>query len=546
MAAVQSDRIIVKGEIYIGRAQELVQKVVSQTPETMFFGGGMPMGMAPIEYTPLASQAGALPMEKLTYSLEPKPEVISISDDGLVASYGIFGAPGSGKTFLLLQLLRQILALNKEDPEMKFGALILDPKAALINDITNIAKETGRLDDLVIINTDRLNDPNHKEAINVIHADMDPYELGKQLVQAAQAAGVATSDPYWILAWANIFGATAYLLSLGTLNVTLKDVMEYSLTIDYRSGKDDSRVPERKIQTLARLIQRNIDSLHPDEQQDAQMAIDQLNNYFLAETKELSTIENIIRSAYNDFLRAKYSCFSKSESKDLARQRPPFYDQVIEEGKIILFSMSPAEPNIAKTLCTLVKCLFQRSVLSRLERVQSGRLKNFKRPVLIACDEYSQVASELVGQSMGDGDFFSQSRQNGCMGILATQSVNVLRATSLKENWRSVFSNFGAKIFMRLVDNETTEEATKLAGESDWYLTTMGTSRSKDGLSSSTQRDMRERKTLPSIVPTQVFQKGDAVVIGSLDGSKKQSLVQFVHVLDSASVDAIRRERDAK
>lgn len=544
MAAVQSDRIIVKGEIYIGRAHELVQKVARPSPEAMFFDTGMPMGMAPIEYTPLSSQPGALPMEKLTYSLEPRREVISISDDGLVASYGIFGAPGSGKTFLLLQLLRQILALNKEDPEMKFGALILDPKAALIEDITKIAKETGRLDDLVIINTDRLNDD--KETINIIHADMDSYELGKQLVQAAQAAGVATSDPYWILAWANIFGATAYLLSLGTHNVTLKDVMEYSLTINSCSGEDGSRISERLIQTLARTVQRNIDNLPSDQKQDARMAIDQLNNYFLAETKELSTIENIIRSAYNDFLRAKYSCFSKSESKDLAKQRPPFYDQVIEEGKIILFSMSPAEPNIARTLCTLVKCLFQRSVLSRLGRVQSGRLKNFKRPVLLACDEYSQVASELVGQSMGDGDFFSQSRQNGCMGILATQSVNVLRATSLKENWRSVFSNFGAKIFMRLADNETTEEATKLAGESDWYLTTMGTSRSKDGLSSSEQRDMRERKTLPSIVPTQVFQKGDAVIIGSLDGIKTRSIVQFIHVLDSASVEAIRRERDAK
>jgi type IV secretory pathway TraG/TraD family ATPase VirD4 len=131
---------------------------------------------------------------------------------------------------------------------------------------------------------------------------------------------------------------------------------------------------------------------------------------------------------------------------------------------------------------------------------------------------------------MGDGDFFALCRQQGCMGLLATQSVNVLEHSSLKEAWKSVFSNFSAKVFMRCNDNETTEEATKLAGEYDAYVTSQGTSRSKDGLSSSQQKDMRERKNLPTEVLTEVLQRGDAAVVGSLTGSVGRSNLRFLHV----------------
>jgi len=193
-------------------------------------------------------------------------------------------------------------------------------------------------------------------------------------------------------------------------------------------------------------------------------------------------------------------------------------------------SVSPSEPALAKTLCTLIKCLFQRTVLARGDRTASGILSNAVRPLLIACDEYSEIASEVPGQSMGDGQFSALARQYGCMALLATQSVNVLEASSLKETWRSVFSNFGAKVYMRLVDNETAEEATKLAGESDWKVVSRGTSIGKDGTSSSRQRELRERKNLPSTILTQVLKTGEAVVIGSLDGGKTTPSTYFLRV----------------
>ena len=129
---------------------------------------------------------------------------------------------------------------------------------------------------------------------------------------------------------------------------------------------------------------------------------------------------------------------------------------------------------------------------------------------------------------MGDAHFFSNARQYGCMSLMATQSVNRLEASSLKDSWRAVISSFGGgKIFMRLADSQTAEEATKLAGDIDWYLTSLGTSQQKDGLGSSTNTEIRERKGLPSAVLTQTLATGQGAFIGTLDGSTDSTPCTF-------------------
>ena len=117
------------------------------------------------------------------------------------------------------------------------------------------------------------------------------------------------------------------------------------------------------------------------------------------------------------------------------------------------------------------------------------------------------------------------------MALVATQSVNMLQASSLKENWRAVFSNFSAKVFMRLADNETADEAHKLAGEADWYVSSAGTSLQKDGRGSSSNNELRERKSLPPAVLTQVIERQQAAIIGSLNGGDDPGTF-FVRVPD--------------
>jgi hypothetical protein len=456
-------------------------------------------------------------------------EDLYINGSGLITSYGIFGAPGSGKTVLLLHLLKQVLAHSAQDPSRRYGALILDPKAALIEKISKMARAVGREKDLVIINTELLNNPENPKKYNVIDCNLESYELGSILVLAGLSAGISASDPFWFQEWSNVFASTLSLLQTEASlepksrrnRVGLKQLME--VIFEWAEPDESRGYPrERKVERIARNLTKSLDEFSDDKRHDLLVDIQQIERFY--QQDYVGTIQAFMTKAYGMFRRSRYWCYSDETPRTDAL---PFYEDIIQNGKIILVSISPSEPVLAKTLCTLIKCLFQRTILSRQ---QNRSITNHDRPLVIACDEYSEIASEVPGQSMGDGQFLALAREYGCMAILATQSVNVLQASSLKETWRSVFSNFAAKFYMRLVDNETAEEATKLAGQSDWKVYSSGGSLSKDGHSINTQRDLRERPNLPSTVLTQVLKRGEAVVIGSLDAGASTPGTYFLRV----------------
>jgi type IV secretory system conjugative DNA transfer VirD4/TraG family protein len=514
-------KVAVAGKIDLGLALELVQ-APRPLPSDVFASGGVG---SPIHYDTRTAKESEAIGEALEWRLvDGTKQTLSISGAGLTTSFGIFGAPGSGKTVLLLHVLQQVLAHERADRDRRYGALILDPKAALVDDVRKMVERAGRTDDLVIINTDVLNSArDHLLDLNVIDARLDPYELGTILVLAGQAAGSGASDPFWFQEWTNLFAsalgilrAHAYLEAglRGSRTTTLRDLLD-SL-FDEEGGV-------RRIRAIASQVAARADelpstgSLGVPAREDIRLDVQMLERFYRQDY--VGTVEAFITKSYGMFRRKRLHCYSAP------RPRGSLYDDIIERGKIILVSVSPGEPALAKTLCTLVKCLFQRTVLSR-----GTGFANVVRPVVLACDEYGEIASEVQGQPLGDGQFLALARQYGCMALLATQSVNVLEASSLKETWRSVFSNFAAKIYMRLVDNETAEEATKLAGESDWRVFERGQTSGGGGASSSRQKALRDRKNLPSSILTQVLRRGEAVVIGSLDGGESMPGTYFLRV----------------
>ena len=538
------DRIKAKGTVYLGRRMNLVQK---QETAPLVGGGGFVSarpsgGFVPAVDDPFAGFSGSqVRAERLVWDFTRTEEPVTMEDDGLTTSYVCFGRPRSGKTKLLTLLLQQLLDLKTKQPEKRFGGLILDPKAALITDLRKAVADAGRTEDLTVINAEEL--VASGTGVNPIDAAFDPYELGKMLVLAAQSAGTQASEPFWFGAWTNLFGAAIYLMRMHSTNVlTLRDLLDAVLVME---GGDlaHARPPERGIQRIAREVEEDLPGLGEDEQQDARRAINQVEQFYRQEPDNIETVNTLITNAYSAFQQSRFRCFSPEQ--DATEKRLTFYDRIIEEGRLVLVSVSPSDPGLAKVLCTLIKCLFQATVLSRQARVRAGTLTNYIRPLVLAIDEYSQVASEIPGEPMGDGNFFSLSRQNGCLGLVVTQSVNVLQATSLKENWKSIFSNFAAKIFMALGDSETTEEATKLIGDTDWQLTSFGTSQGGGSGSASTNTDLRERK-FPSSVFTQLVERRQAVVVGSLDGNDSQPRTWFVEIPENVPPKAEWKKKDAK
>jgi hypothetical protein len=469
---------------------------------------------------------GRLPTDQLGWSFEDQSGDIGIDDRGLCASYGVFGAPGAGKTYLLMHLFRQLLRVQIETPEKRFGGLVLDPKAGLIGSVSDAMAAVDRTSDLVVLSPIELS---RAGAVNVIDVGLAPAELGRILVLAAQSAGVGASEPFWFGAWRNLFTAALPVLDWVQIDVTsISSLIEAVLLVEPTGpGGTD----ERRIQRIARDARLRLEELEPGRRRDMALALNQIEGFYRQEPDNIATIETLITTAYGGLLESKWKDFSKVSIKVSGHPGTTFYDDIIDGGKVVLVSIGPGEAGIAKVLCTLVKLLFQRTVLSRFERVRSGSLHNAERPLLLMCDEYSDVASEVPGEPAGDAYFFSLSRQFGCMGLIATQSVNMLQSSALKENWRAVFSNFSAKFFMRVGDNETAEEASKLAGEADWYVGSAGTSHQKDGFGSSANSELRERKSLPTAVLTQVLERQQLVVVGSLDGGNDPGTF-FVHVPD--------------
>lgn len=488
------------------------------------FRTGMPDSglLTPID-VPVGPSASNVPTERLEWVVCDAPGEVYITDAGLTASYGIFGAPGSGKTYLLMKLLRQMFALNHDDREARFGGLILDPKAALVEDVIAAADEAGRLEDLIVLSADQLEQADAE--VNLIDVGVSPRELGRLLVLAGQSAGAAASEPFWFGAWKNLFSPALELLdAFGEELINLRSLLDHVLTVDV--GLDGT--PERPIQALARRAKNELDALPPDRRADVQVAIDEIEGFYRQEAENIETVNALISGAYGDFRLSTWRRFTPSALRIPGVAAPkPLYDRIVDDGAIVLVSVSPDSPVMAKTICTLTKVLFQQTVISRLGRVRSGALRNFSRPLLLACDEYSGIASEVPGQPMGDGYFLSVCRQNGCMALIATQSVNMLQNSALKEGWKAVFSNFGAKIFLRLADNETAEEATKLVGQNDWLTPTLGASFQAGGGGYSAQRSVQEHKELPTTVLTQTFTQGIGVAVGSLDGNRTTGTVAF-------------------
>lgn len=551
-------KVIVEGKILVGkrirtrqgrRAAERFRRLsddeirargidpASRAGQTLAYGNGH-------------NNIGALPKD----SFRRTAKSVWMKDAGFTASYGVFGSPGTGKTHLILYLLSQILGNipDRSSPawqDSKFGALILDPKAALVDDVTAVIREVRPGEQLIVLNTDEL--AALGQQLNVIDCALAPRELGRLLVLVAQSAGVETTEPFWFLAWENLFSAALTVLALDRMHVvTLRDLVSSVLEPE-DIGSGIRVLAEQIITDPAAFVKAKMPATEtraaeiPDMIEGARRAARDILAHYentLDQKRTVRIVDSLIRRAYGSFLERRYACFSAEISASMRRygwdDSVSFYDDIIENGRVVLVSISPSEPDFAKVLCTLVKCLFQQTVMGRKERARrpagaAGRLSNYRRPVLIACDEYSEVATELPGKPIGDGHFFALARENGCMGLLATQSVNVLENSSLKQSWRSVFSNFGAKFFLGAADNETVEEATKLAGEEDWEVLTHGESLSLDGESYTKTREIRERKALPARILTRLLAKGEAVVIGSLDGRKTRPSIRTIRVPES-------------
>src|SRR5262249_48396735 len=385
MAGKRFRKIVVDGSIRLGTRHELQQRPrsgwVDDTTYVRSAGARQAREMP-------GKNAGIGQLLDFAFSRQPIGE-LTIDGAGMVTSFGIFGAPGSGKTVLLMHLLEQVLAHSREDPHKRYGALILDPKATLIDDVEAMVERAGRGDDLRIVNTALLSES--VDGINVIDCGIEPYELGAILVLAGRSAGSDASDPYWFQEWTNLFSTGLSVLRIHEQlrerdrakqrPVTLKRLLD-AIFDEVEIKMDDGKVKKiRVIQQLAADLEGRMNEIDEKERSDLKNDLQALKRFY--GTKYVDTIEAFITKAFGMFRRSRLACYS---GRRPAGQKLPFYEDVIENGRIVLVSTSPSEPMLAKTLSTLMKTLFQRTVLARGDLLNAGLITNDQRPLVIACD----------------------------------------------------------------------------------------------------------------------------------------------------------------
>lgn len=522
---------MIKGKIRLGKLQNL--KINNKDKEFQ------PPHGTEIIYDPLAGLVpGPLRNNPVTasvqndfkhfdYQLESTDEDVFFIDKGLNQSYGIFGSPGCGKTYLLMFLLKQIIEFGNDDND-KFGGLIIDPKAALIDDIKKMMEDSknrahlNRQNDLIIINDYEMLEGN-EPWLNILDCGMEAMDLGKALAIATQSAGVKAVEKFWPNEIGQILGATIRILEFELQKrPTLNDIITALLKPE--TPVDNNKYHDALIWVCIKKIEPLLADADPDLKIDVEHAIDLLEKYSKLERDKL-VIDSFIEHAYGIFRDSNMKCFSPENNLDNGAIN--MYDNIIENGKIVLVSLSPERLASRQSLLALIKIIYQQTVLSRLQRENKGILTNKKRPIFFMADEFSIVATETAGEGLSDSQFFSQVREFQCLCLIAIQNIAALKNV-VPDGWDSIYSNYKAKIFMAARDAETAETASKLAGDYDFMIKTFSVSSSPNGVSVTENNEIREKRILPQVVLTNTLSTGDAVVIGCLDG-ESAGKVQIIH-----------------
>lgn len=135
-------------------------------------------------------------------------------------------------------------------------------------------------------------------------------------------------------------------------------------------------------------------------------------------------------------------------------------DDVIDSGQILLLDI--ASPALAKSMGTVIKLLYQQSLLDRLKDTRRGKATCS----LILVDEYQDVVTTSNGTSIGDDRFLAKAREANAITVVATQSLASLNDAIGKEaSAKSLVQCFRTRIAGHSSDLVTIREFQELAGE---------------------------------------------------------------------------------
>jgi hypothetical protein len=420
--------------------------------------------------------------------------------------YVCFGAPGTGKSFLIRQLLKQLA--QGWDPE--WGGLLLDPKQSLLDEIEgdpDISLPNSK--DKTLETGSRLHIVGSKQKTNLLCSNLGPRDLGVALALAAESAGISTKEPYWLNELKRIFGAGLALLEIVGRKLTLLNLAQLllGLTEEMKANGERMSVLEGELfrsGTLAKTFDN-------EKARRLDRAISELGQFTKSQGQNADTVRSFVSQVLSPFLDPMFDYLSEESVET------PIADLIIEGGKWVLLHVPKSQLSVSRMVSALAKILFQRAALERPIPVPEDPAHPARR-IFLFVDEYAELASDLPGEGFGDSLFFSQARHFKVLSFIATQGVPMLENSGVKEAWKTILSNSAGKIFFRVADPDTADLASKLLGEGNLIVSDKSVTQSQEGGNIQKSEKLERRTILTSDLFTTGLTRGQFAFLGTTDG----------------------------
>ena len=362
----------------------------------------------------------------------------------------IVGAPGSGKTSGSGQAIA--MACLKAG----MGALVLCAKVDEADTWRAYAQQAGRADDLVII------DQHATERFNIL--DFAAQRLGgpgfeRNIVEVmermAEAARVASPQPaegggensYFTQGAMKWLGHAFPLLQLAEGSIRLRDLNRFIATLP---PTPDALTTEAWKSGYCAQVHFRASARTRRGDPHAIRLVNDHGDFFLTEVPGLdnrprSSIASTLTNLINPFLTGRLAdlfCADTTITPDACR-----------DGAIIVLDLPSLRFGAAGIVAqSLFKYLFGRAM-------QSARVTDQTRPVLLFADEYQEFASAT------DADLLATARSAKVCTAFLTQDYPTFFAKLGKDVAQSLLGKFGTRIFHANTSYETNLAAAELIGK---------------------------------------------------------------------------------
>jgi len=369
----------------------------------------------------------------------------------------VFGTTGCGKTrYVLLPLLRSLLARDAEDPEKRAGALILDVKGDMIEHIQAVMAAAGRTDKLLIIG--RGGNSWVNPFVGQAPDSRAAAERMMQLVRGLHSVERGGSyDDYWrennrrILQVAAVLTRARQMGDLIGIN-GISDALDLISRVRAEMKRDDdeeNNVPDSDLLLDTESTIKLAEGFGAISDFEAKLALEYL--HFDALDLGSTTWATIM-----NYARSYVSCLTASKLAQLFTPSAGWAfspDEIMDHGRVVVVSLSRVHygPE-AEVFRTLIKMAFQASALQRRNRFHFDghvlRPVNCLRPVYFVGDEFPSLMTPGT-EDEGDSFFLDKCRDSLVSCILTAQSVSALSARAPSQaRVHHLLNNCATKVFM--------------------------------------------------------------------------------------------------